>query len=229
MSEAVTLGGHRYVQRAPRSLRRYSWTIPFAAAAEVTALFEIEQGVLGGTIYLYDEWVARWNMLPAGAATPALGGDTGAWTPDTGGTITYGFSGTIPNIAVDGTGDALAQPVPVIVGRTYTLAAEASANARVRMRWLNTAGSTISTSDGATGTGRRTLTATAPASAASVQCRLDPTTPPVSFSQIQLIEGGAAIGWLPGLGMPRVALAGIGQAYRAGWVRDITAELTEVG
>lgn len=155
---------------------------------------------------------------------------------ETGGALTYTMTSTQTQIDVPSGRFALTPVIPVIVGRTYTAAGVASATSTVGLRWVNSLGVTVSDNLSSSGTGRRIVTAAAPVGAVGVRVMLTPSTSG-NFSKVQLTETPAAIDWLPGEGIPQVALAGYNLEMQAVWddiygveVRsNYSLTLTEVG
>ncbi|HEX6684034.1 MAG TPA: hypothetical protein VF062_14620 [Candidatus Limnocylindrales bacterium] len=231
----VTLGGMAKIQRAPRGSRSLTWTFEADVPADLRELIALELGVHGaGPFWWYDPLSAGLQMLPVAVASPGLGGDE---LFGTSGTATLDYATVAPfSLGVTGSGEAESPVVPVFVGRAYVAAAQVSADARLRLRWVDSAGATLSTTDGATGTTRRTVTGTAPASSAGVKVVLDPTSSvaEVEFSQLQLTEGSSAITWEPGPGMARWSIVGgLEQVYQladsaaADYRRDLAVSLIE--
>lgn len=232
----VTLGGVAKVQRAPRRVRTLTWSFAEESPDDIRELLALELGVYGiGPYWWYDPVAAGLQMLPVGVASPGLGGDE---LFGTSGTAALDYATVAPYaLGVTGSGEAEAPVVPVFVGRTYIAAAEVSADARLRLRWVNSAGATISNTDGSTGTTRRTVSGTAPANSVGVKVVLDPTSSvaEVNFSQLQLTEGSSALTWEPGPGMPQLSIVGgLEQVYQladsanSDFRRDLTVQLVEV-
>jgi hypothetical protein len=233
-SERRNLAGMRSVQRAPRAARAWTLVMPWSTPAEVAALTELEAGSLANPsvpVYWYDPYAAAVNMLRPSVASPGLWGDEPYEA--SGGTLTYSVLDSALHLVDVSAGEALAPTVPVIVGRTYTASVYVSASSTARLRWVDAAGSTLSTTSGTTGTGRISVTGTAPSSTAGVRLILDPATSG-NFNRVQLTETAAILDWLPGEGIPRVSVSGLQRTHQAVWedgtVRsDYTAEMLEVG
>lgn len=213
-----TIGGGTSVQIGPLGARMFEWPLAWATPDEIANLVALQQGVYGsGPFWWYDPVAVERNMLHPSTATPGLDGIEG-WIAGTSTTIS---TPTVGNLVVNGL-SAHTSTMPVIPGRTYTGAAEATATSRVTLSWRDASFVEVGTEVGADGTGRRTVSGVAPAGAAGVRLVIElPVSGLATLSRMQLTETDAPIGWFPGVGVPQVAILPPEETYRS--TRDVTS------
>jgi hypothetical protein len=231
-SSITLLSGRVVTQRAPASSRSWRMTIPKAAGDDVRHLLALEKGTYGPPPWwLYLPAVARSNMLPPAAGTPGLGGDLTRLDGDVEAGVPVLVDGgrhvwTVTGVFVAPAEAGVADPLPVLPGRTYTASFFGAGG--VTLRWVDAEGVALS-GDGASGSGRTWVTAVAPVGAAGV---LVEVAADGTVAALQLNEGGLR-SWTPGEGMPRVVISGLEQVYQLATAteqrRDVTVELVEQG
>ncbi|PSK95764.1 hypothetical protein CLV30_12816 [Haloactinopolyspora alba] len=232
------LDGTRYVQFPPSDRRAWQWDLVWASAEELRWLVELEQGVHGDALYFYEPIAAQLNMLGPGAATPGIEPGTGGWTkhpvpasslsvPERGVIQTSGNGGHSPT-------------VPVAPGRTYAASIEnvGTVDQDAAVITYDTTGAVIETMSllpSPTPPGQRaTATVTTPAvDVLAARIALQPSgTDEARWTRPQLTETSGAVPWQPGVGIPRVVLSGVAEAYRStsfATRRDHSVTIIEVG
>lgn len=238
-SSALTLLSGRVVtQKAPRSARSWVLRFPHFTADQLALVLALEQGVYGSDLFMYEPFVAQANMLLPGVARPGLLGD---WSECTG--VAAGAALTVGGVPIPVTGSVGAAttsigrtiggtpaPTPVLPSTQYTGSVYVSASSTVGLRWVDSTGTTISTTTGSASSSRPSQTATSPPNAAGVVLVLT-TSGTTRFTAGQLNEG-ALRSWLPGEGVPAVSLSGVDQSLT--WAtsseqrRDLSIRVTEV-
>lgn len=242
-SQAVTIGGVRHTQRAPRSLRSWSMQIELATAEDLANLIALEQGVYGPAPWqLYDEVAAYTNMLIPEAAAPGIPAGIGWETGTPGEPIDAPF----PNVlAVDSAAvEALSHHAPVVPGKTYTGAARmldrpgGTSTGTLYLDFLDENLQLIQTdnSGSVVSPDRATVTAVAPSNAAAVRLRVAVSGTIGWFGSFQVTQSSEATAWHPGMGVSGVSIpGGFEQNYidmfgsGRGTRRNIQITILEVG
>lgn len=206
-----TLGGRRYVQRAPRGPRDWGLSLGERRDPSVVAhLAACASGALPGPLYLYAMDAALTNLLPADVAAPCQAGTTALGS--VAGTVAVGMpSGveTLTGVVQQATVGAWSAVVPVRASTSYSLSAWATATgAAVEWRTVTTAGAQVATGTlsaaAVTGAYRGAVSIAAGATVAGVQVRTSVGTRTVGG--LRLTEGAHDAVWMPGRGVPQVAV-----------------------
>ena len=226
VSRRQALDGSVAAQVLPMSQREYAWTLSHADSDDIRHLYALYQGAHGpGPFWLYDSLAAGRNMLSPSVATPGLTGRLG-WNGD----VTSPARGLL--YVASGSADTDVLPV---LAQVYTASVEAGTSpAQVQIEWTDANGDAVGSVASESGTGRLAVTGAAPEGAAGVRMVLDPETS-ATFQRPQLTETDDAVEWFPGVGLPRVVVAELGETYQAAWKAqgvyraDYAVRLVEVG
>lgn len=200
-SEATTLGGMRVAQRAQRSARSWVWDFTAADIGDIAKLLALEDGSYGpGPYRWYDPLAARLNMLPEHVAAAGKGTEPWRWlapaasalsvdgpvTLDDGQRLAYSMIPTETLLIPHRQG--VPDPIPVVAGRPYTASAYIEGGpGRVGLTWCDQYGAILDTDTSTLGTGRRVVTALAPAGAHGVLMRIECGT----LAQALTLDGSA--------------------------------------
>ena len=210
-SSFVTLGGRRAIQRSPRAPRSWAMSLgQWRTPADVAYLTACAEGSVPGPLYLHTQDAALTNLLPSDVAAPcrmgtvALGSVAGTVAVDTpGGAVPS--SGVVQQAAVG----AWSATIPVRQVAHSLSAWASAAGAALTWRTVNAAGAQVATGTvtaAAVAGGFRGVASFTPGSTVvGVQVR----TPAGSLTVggLRLTEGAHDATWLPGEGVPQVAVS----------------------
>jgi hypothetical protein len=218
MSERITVGGVRVVQRAPRAARSWSLDLgPWREDGTLAYLAACAQGVVPGPLYMLTSDAARGNLLPDHIASPGLGlGSLGG--VGMGPVLTRILGGQmVPTAGVEMSPTVLgpwSQTVPVLPTMDLAVSAWSSSPRTMSWRTVDASGAQITTGNVHTtstpgGGYWGDALISQQAGVAGVQLRL--SYGPGRIGGIRLIDvtGGVSASvpeWVPGMGVPRVSI-----------------------
>lgn len=142
-SSFVTLGGRRFIQRAPAGPRDWSLSLGARRDASLVAhLAACASGALPGPLFLYTGDAARTNLLPADVAAPGRAGSTALGS--VAGSVAVGMpSGveSLTGVVQQATAGAWSASVPLLPDTAYVLSGWSSAaGAAVEWRTVSAGG-----------------------------------------------------------------------------------------
>ena len=192
-SSFVTLGGRRFIQRAPAGPR--DWSLSLGArrdASQVAHVAACATGALPGPLYLYAGDAARTNLFPADVAAPGRAGSTALGSVL--GSVAVGMpSGveSLTGVVQQAAQGAWSPVVPVRASTGYVLSGWSSAaGAAVDWRMVSAGGVPVSSgtlSTGAVEGGFYGAVEVSSGTAAGVQVRLAAGS--LTVGGLRLVEG----------------------------------------
>ena len=255
----ITVVGRAYTQQAQQTARQWNWLLNPVTPQILYELEALQLNTYGPPPWRwYDPYAAETNMLPQGAAIPGSTYELGQLfsqqtliptaTPSAWDGRPIGWAVDVTDELIAPALDGEVDPVPVIVGRTYTFSVSGlkitDDDWTVALRWVDADGATISESTAGIGINanpqRGVVTGTAPLTTAGVLVvvRADTADEVIeSVTALQLTESDSAVDWYPGQGIPRVSIPagidGVLRRVRLGEcdpsMRGATVTLVEVG
>lgn len=235
-SSWMTLGARRVRSSAPRAPRAWEQSWIAVPPAEVAYLEACAARAIAGPIYLYLGAAAEANLLPADVAAPCSAGTTALGA--VAGLVAVGMpSGveTLTGVAQQAAVGAWSSTLPLRGTVALTLSAWASAaGAAVTWRTVNASGAQVATGTvtaaAVTGGFRGAVSITPGATSVGLQLRIP--AGPLVVGGLRLTEGAHVPVWLPGEGVPQVAVvhgSSTHRSYSDRSLADHTYRLEEVG